>query len=94
MYALLFWIGVFILLSSHITLYKTMPDHSKISLFGLTCMFVGSKIGREFLGIKKIYFSTNNQDVEIMRINDITREDLVVSGSNIKLKQSTGSVTL
>ena len=52
MYTLLFWIGVFILLSSHITLYKTMPDHSKISLFGLICMFVGSKIGREFLGIK------------------------------------------
>jgi hypothetical protein len=51
-YTLLFWIGVFILLSSHITLYKTMPDHSKISLIGLTCMFVGSKIGREFLGIK------------------------------------------
>jgi hypothetical protein len=29
-----------------------MPDHSKVSLIGLTCMFVGSKIGREFLGIK------------------------------------------
>ena len=51
-YALLFWIGVFILLSSHITLYKTIPDHSKVSLVGLTFMFVGSKIGREFLGIK------------------------------------------
>jgi hypothetical protein len=51
-YALLFWIGVFILLSSHISLYNTMPDHSKVSLVGLTFMFVGSKLGREFLGIK------------------------------------------
>lgn len=52
MYTLLFWTGVFILLASNISLYKTMPDHSKVSLVGLTFMFVGSKLGREFLGIK------------------------------------------
>jgi deoxycytidylate deaminase len=46
------------------------------------------------IGIKKIYFSTNNQEVEIMRINDINREDLTVSGSNVKLKQSNRSVLI
>lgn len=39
------------------------------------------------IGIKKIYFSTNNQDVEIMKTNNINCKDLVVSGSNIKLRQ-------
>ena len=39
-------------------------------------------------GIKKIYFSTNNQDVEIIRTNDINREDLTISGSNVKLQKS------
>lgn len=39
------------------------------------------------IGIKKIYFSTNNQDVEIIKTNDIDCKELVVSGSNVKLKQ-------
>jgi hypothetical protein len=47
----MFWIGVFILLISHILLFKEMPIHCTISLVGLFFMFIGSKIGREFLGI-------------------------------------------
>ena len=42
------------------------------------------------IGIRKIYFSTNNQDIQFMRINEINREDLTISGSNVKLKQSIG----
>jgi hypothetical protein len=51
-FTVLFWVGVFILLFSHILLFSTMPQHSAIALFGLACMFVGSKIGRKFLGIE------------------------------------------
>jgi hypothetical protein len=51
-FTLLFWIGVFILLLSHVLLFPTMPRHSTIALIGLGCMFVGSKIGRKFLGIE------------------------------------------
>ena len=51
MYVLLFWTGVFILVVSHIFLFKTMPQHSTIALVGTALMFVGSKLGREFLGI-------------------------------------------
>lgn len=40
------------------------------------------------IGIKKIYFSTNNQDVEIIKTNNIDYRDLVVSGSNSKMKQN------
>ncbi len=52
MFTILFWIGVLILLISHILLFPTMPQHSTIALVGLTAMFVGSKIGRKFLGIE------------------------------------------
>lgn len=39
------------------------------------------------IGIKKVYFSTDNQKVEIMRTKHIDCKELKISGSNIKLKQ-------
>jgi xanthosine utilization system XapX-like protein len=51
LYVLMFWTGVFVLLVSHILLFRSMPQHSTIALTGLALMFVGSKLGREFLGI-------------------------------------------
>ena len=50
-YVLMFWAGVVTLLLSHIPMLKTMPEHAVIALTGLALMFVGSKLGREFLGI-------------------------------------------
>jgi xanthosine utilization system XapX-like protein len=50
MYVLMFWTGVIILLVSHLFLFQSMPQHSSIALTGLVLMFVGSKLGREFLG--------------------------------------------
>jgi hypothetical protein len=47
----MFWAGVFILLVSHVLLFQSMPQHSTIALSGLALMFVGSKLGREFLGL-------------------------------------------
>jgi len=57
LYTSLFWLGFFILLAAHIQLLlKHMQtatrQHATIALTGLAFMFVGSKIGREFLGIK------------------------------------------
>jgi len=56
-YTTLFWFGVFILLAAHIKLlrYHTRTatrQHAFVALTGLAFMFIGSKIGREFLGIK------------------------------------------
>jgi xanthosine utilization system XapX-like protein len=51
MYVLMFWTGVFILLVSHVLLFRSMPQHSTIALTGTALMFVGSKLGREFLGL-------------------------------------------
>ena len=51
MYVVMFWMGTAILLLSHIPLLKTMPRHATIALVGLFLMFVGSKLGREFLGL-------------------------------------------
>ena len=53
----LFWLGFFILLLAHIQLLRqhmqsTTRQHAFVALTGLVFMFVGSKIGREFLGIK------------------------------------------
>ena len=58
-YASLFWIGFFILLTAHIQLLRehmrtATRQHAIVALTGLALMFVGSKIGREFLGIMKI----------------------------------------
>ena len=56
LYTSLFWLGFFILLTAHIQLLRehmrtATRQHSIIALTGLAFMFVGSKIGREFLGI-------------------------------------------
>jgi len=53
----LFWLGFFILLLAHIQLLRkhmqtATRQHAFVALTGLVFMFVGSKIGREFLGIK------------------------------------------
>jgi hypothetical protein len=52
----LFWLGFFILLLAHIKLLRehmqaATRQHAIVALTGLVFMFVGSKIGREFLGI-------------------------------------------
>ena len=55
-YTTLFWLGFFILLAAHIQLLRqhmrtATRQHAVIALTGLAFMFVGSKIGREFLGM-------------------------------------------
>jgi len=47
----MFWAGLVILVVSHVLLFKSMPEHSTIALIGTALMFVGSKLGREFLGL-------------------------------------------
>jgi hypothetical protein len=52
----LFWLGFFILLLAHLQLLRqhvqtATRQHAVVALTGLVFMFVGSKIGREFLGI-------------------------------------------
>lgn len=56
-YTSLFWVGFFVLLLAHVQLLRqhiqtATRRHAMIALSGLALMFVGSKIGREFLGIK------------------------------------------
>ena len=56
-YTTLFWFGVLILLAAHIKLLRyhaqtATRQHAFVALTGLAFMFIGSKIGREFLGIK------------------------------------------
>lgn len=52
-WTILFWLGFFILLVAHIQLLvqTATRQHAIIALTGLAFMFVGSKIGREFLHI-------------------------------------------
>jgi len=56
MYAVLFWIGFLVLLAVHVAqlagIRIGMVPHALISLAATFAMFLGSKIGREFLGIK------------------------------------------
>jgi hypothetical protein len=47
----MFWAGVAVLVVSHVLLFKSMPEHSTIALIGTALMFVGSKLGRAFLGL-------------------------------------------
>jgi uncharacterized membrane protein len=54
LYPTLFWLGFFILIAAHIQLLmKHMQtatrQHAMIALTGTAMMFVGSKLGREFL---------------------------------------------
>lgn len=55
-YTALFWIGFLVLLAVHVIqlvdVQIGMVFHALISLAGTAAMFLGSKIGREFLGIK------------------------------------------
>ncbi len=51
-FSVLFWIGFIILIVSHVMLLGTsMNNHAIIALLGTGAMFLGSKIGRKFLGI-------------------------------------------
>jgi hypothetical protein len=55
-YTTLFWIGFIILILAHLQLLRqhvqtATRQHAMIALTGVAFMFVGSKIGREFLGI-------------------------------------------
>jgi hypothetical protein len=55
-YTTFFWLGFFVLLVAHIQLLcehmrKATRQHAFVALTGTVMMFVGSKIGREFLGI-------------------------------------------
>lgn len=52
-YTTLFWLGFFILIAAHLQLLlqHATRQHAMIALTGTAMMFVGSKIGREFLGI-------------------------------------------
>ena len=50
-YTLLFWIGFLTLVIIHAWMLKTNTRHAVISIVAASSMFLGSKIGREFLGI-------------------------------------------
>ena len=55
-YTILFWLGFIILILAHLQLLRQHVQtatrrHAVIAMTGVTFMFVGSKIGREFLGI-------------------------------------------
>lgn len=47
----MFWAGISILVVSHIILYQHAPQHSTIALVATALVFVGSKLGREHLGL-------------------------------------------
>jgi xanthosine utilization system XapX-like protein len=51
-YVLMFWAGFAILIISHVLLFQSIPGHSTIALVGTALMFVGSKLGRKFLGLE------------------------------------------
>jgi hypothetical protein len=50
-YIVMFWVGIVILVASHVLLFKSMPGHSTVALIATGLVFVGSKLGREFLGL-------------------------------------------
>ena len=51
-YTFLFWIGFLTLVIIHAQMLTTNTRHAVISIVAASSMFLGSKIGREFLGIK------------------------------------------
>lgn len=51
-YAALFWVGFFVSIASHSRVFVAFEQHAVLALAGTACMFVGSKLGREFLGIR------------------------------------------
>ena len=50
-YTLLFWIGFLTLVIIHARMLNTNTRHAVVSIVAASSMFIGSKIGREFLGI-------------------------------------------
>lgn len=53
LYAALFWIGFLVLIAMHATEMQRNTQHATTYALAATmCMFVGSKLGREFLGIR------------------------------------------
>lgn len=53
MFTIFFWLGFGILIVSHVTMLNgSMRTHAIIALVGTALMFVGSKIGRSFLGLE------------------------------------------
>jgi hypothetical protein len=51
-FALLFWVGILILVVSHVQMLTGgMRTHAIVALSGTAAVFLGSKIGREFLGL-------------------------------------------
>lgn len=54
LFSTLFWIGFLVLIAIHVLslLRVQVPMHAVLALVATSFMFVGSKIGREFLGIK------------------------------------------
>ena len=51
-YTYLFWIGFLTVIIIHAQMLKTNTRHAVISIAAVSSMFLGSKLGREFLGIK------------------------------------------
>jgi len=47
----MFWTGFAVLIVTHVLTYEHAPQHSVVALVGTALMFVGSKLGREFLGL-------------------------------------------
>ena len=51
-FKLLFWVGIVTLIASHVPMLTgSMRTHALVALSGTAAVFVGSKIGREFLGL-------------------------------------------
>ena len=51
-FATLFWIGIVVLIVSHVPMLAGgMRTHAIVALSGTAAVFLGSKIGREFLGL-------------------------------------------
>ena len=51
-FTILFWVGILVLVASHVQMLTGgMRTHAIIALSGTAAVFVGSKIGREFLGL-------------------------------------------
>ena len=51
-FAILFWVGILVLIVSHVPMLAGgMRTHAIIALSGTAAVFVGSKLGREFLGL-------------------------------------------
>jgi hypothetical protein len=52
LYKALFWTGIVILIASHVPMLTGgMRTHALVALSGTAAVFVGSKLGREFLGL-------------------------------------------